>query len=150
MELAINPLDTTDSTTLDQVHALMTAARAVDVPDMPPPCRHWLAGGLSFPRTYSRLENYVTWADGRTVGFLSLAFPLKENLENSDVYDLIVHPGYRRRGIGRALYAHALERLQADGRKRTVAMTVATLPGGPQRDAAGGAFATAMGAKNAL
>ncbi|HZN19857.1 MAG TPA: GNAT family N-acetyltransferase [Micromonosporaceae bacterium] len=150
MELAITPLDVTDPTAVDEVFALMTAARAADVPDMPPPCRHWLAGALTFPRTYSRLENYVTRADGRTVGFLSLAFPLKENLENSDIYDLIVHPDYRRRGIGRALYAYAVERLRADGRKRTVGMTVATLPGGPQRDGAGGAFAVAMGAKNAL
>lgn len=150
MELAITPLDPADPAAVDEVLALMTAARAVDVPDMPPPCRHWLVGALTFQRRYSRAENYVARSGGQIVGFLVLALPLKENLENSDIYDLIVHPDHRRRGIGRALYAYALERLRAEGRKRTVGMAVATLPGGPQRDGAGGAFAAAMGAKNAL
>jgi hypothetical protein len=52
--------------------------------------------------------------------------------------------------IDRRRYAHAIEAAPARGRVRVVTQTVVTRPGGVPRDGAGVAFATAMGAKEAL
>jgi len=149
MELAITALDPADDAAIDEAVRLLDAARRADVPDMPEPCRHWLAGALRFPRKSTRVTAFVAHAGDTMVGYMLTWLPILDNLENSDL-EITVHPAYRRRGVGRAMYAYAIDFLKADGRKRTVGMTVETMPGGPERDGAGGAFAAAMGASNAL
>jgi GNAT superfamily N-acetyltransferase len=149
MELAIAPLDPADDATIDQVLALLTAARAVDLPDFPPPCRHSLAGLFRHPVSSTRREFRVARAGETVVGFLMLSLPLRDNTENSEM-EITVGPAYRRRGIGRALHSYALGLLRELGRKRVMAMTNEALPDGPAREGAGSAFAVAVGATNAL
>ena len=40
-------------------------------------------------------------------GYLGLDLPQLDNTDNATV-DMVVHPAYRRRGVGRALHEHCL------------------------------------------
>lgn len=66
----------------------------------------------------------VAVEDGRVVGFvlaITRQVPLfLQGLEPESAWITAfgVHPAYRRRGIGRALFEHILDRLARDGRKR--------------------------------
>jgi GNAT superfamily N-acetyltransferase len=149
MGLDITPLDPADEPTFEAVQALRVAAEAVDVPDFPPPCPYVFRGELTHPLSYKRREWQVARLDGEVAGLLYLELPLRENQDNSDA-EVTVHPAYRRRGVGRALHARAVERLRELGRKRYASVTTEALPGGSPRGDAGRHFATAMGAKSAL
>ena len=66
----------------------------------------------------------VAWADGvlaGTVG-LDLATP-PEQRHRAEVAGLLVHPAFRRRGLGRALLAHAGQEAAAAGRTLLTAQT---------------------------
>lgn len=144
------PLDPADEPTVATVQQLREAAEAVDTPDLPPPCPYPFRAQLSHPVSSWRAERFVARVAGDEVaGYLMLDLPLRANLTNAEL-TLVVHPVHRRRGIGRALFAHALARLRELGRVRYNASTVEALPQGPARDHAGRAFATAVGAKPAL
>jgi GNAT superfamily N-acetyltransferase len=149
MEPEITPLDPADGATVEAVQALRVAVEAADVPDFPPPCPYVFRGELSFPMTAKRKERFVARRAGEVVGLAVLELPLRDNLDNADL-ELLVHPAHRRRGTGRALYGYAVEGLREAGRQRYAAFSVETLPGGPERDDAGGRFAAAVGAKVAL
>jgi GNAT superfamily N-acetyltransferase len=149
MEPEISSLDPADEATVAAVQALRVAVEAADIPDFPNPCPYAFRAELAFPRTVKRKEWFVARRAGEVVGQLSLELPLRERLDGADL-DLSVHPAHRRRGVGRALHSYAVERLRAIGRKRYAALSVESLPGGPERDGAGSRFAVAMGAKPAL
>lgn len=95
--------------------------------------------------SYQRAERYVAWLGGMVVGDLSMSLPMVEHRGDVEVA-LTVHPGYRRQGIGCALYRHAVTRLRELGRQRITTHVVEPLPGGAPRGRAGGAFLAAMGA----
>ena len=61
-----------------------------------------------------------------------------------------MHPRFRRRGVGTALYRAAEAIIRENGRKNVVATTVESLPGGIERGTEGIAFAEALGFKSAL
>ncbi len=149
MQIAISTLDVADDAQVDAVHRVLTAARAHDVPDFPPPCRYHLYGMFRHPVSHTRGDYVVAWLDGRIVGLLGLSMPLRDNVENSEM-DLTVDPAYRRRGVGSALYERGVQTLRRDGRKRVAGMATEPLAGGVPRDDAGNQFAAAMGAKNAM
>jgi len=149
MTVDIRRLDAADRAAVETVLDLRNAAGAVDVPELPPLCRYEFIGGLNHKTTYQDVERYVARDAGTAVGYLGLVLPLRDNLDNAEV-DLVVHPAYRRRGVGRALYAHAGDRMRERGRKRLLAFGVDGLAGGPVRDDSGRRFAEAMGAQAAL
>jgi GNAT superfamily N-acetyltransferase len=153
MEFTITPFDpasVASDASVDELVQLLTAAQAVDVPDFPAPCRQRYLAMLRNPVSATRLDNYVARAaDGRLVGNAEVRLPQRDNTDNAEVH-VVVHPSDRRRGVGRALYAYTCEILRQLGRKRAMGMTTEALPGGPERDGAGRAFAGAMGAKDAL
>jgi GNAT superfamily N-acetyltransferase len=144
----ITPIDPADEATVEAVLTLVTAARTADVPDLPTPCPYAFHGELHHPESAKRKERFVARAGGEPAGSLVLALPQREDREEAEV-ELYVHPAYRRRGIGRALYGYARDRLRELGRRRSFGYCVETLPGGPERSTAGGRFAAAMGAKPA-
>jgi GNAT superfamily N-acetyltransferase len=148
MRPEITPLETADESTVEAVLTLLTAAGAADVPDFPPPCPYAFRGDLRHPVSDKRKERFVARVGGEPAGSLVLVLPQLEDREEAGV-ELCVHPAYRRRGIGRALYAYARDRLRELGRKVCLGYAVETLPGGPSRSIAGGRFAAAMGAKPA-
>lgn len=147
--LTFAPIDADDQPAVDAAYDIDRAAQAVDIPDLPPQCRyhHEMSLRVSWPgRKFVRRLAYL---DGRPVGTLAIEFPQLDNLHNASV-ELFVHPDWRRHGVGRALLNHALQVARREGRQWLMGMSVGSLPGGPSRDPAGSAFATAMGFKHAL
>lgn len=149
MDPEIIPLDPADEATVAAVQELRVAAEATDIPDFPAPCPYAFRGDLAHPVSSQRAERFVARSGGEVTGYLKLILPLRENLDNAEL-EISVHPAHRRRGTGRALHTYALARLRELGRRRFNTTTVASLPGGPVRDSAGGEFAAAVGAKPAL
>jgi GNAT superfamily N-acetyltransferase len=149
MQPQIAPLDPADEATVAAVQGLRVAVEAADVPDFPPPCPREFRAELTHQTTSRRTERFVARLDGEVAGYLSLMLPLRDNTENADA-GLMVHPEFRRRGVGRALHAFALERVRELGRKRVTGASVEALPGGQPRSEAGRAFGTAVGAKASL
>jgi ribosomal protein S18 acetylase RimI-like enzyme len=61
---------------------------------------------------------YVAESDDRVVGMVTLCFFITLTGRKAYVDHLVVAPAYRRRGIGRALMRHAIERAEAAGASR--------------------------------
>jgi GNAT superfamily N-acetyltransferase len=148
MNIAVAPLDPADETAAGQAYDINAAQHAADVPDMPV-CRVSFLAGLTHPWPGNRADRFLAYLGDTPVGYLQVDLPTLDNTENAEL-DLLVHPAYRRRGVGRALYEQAVAVARGNGRKRLMTMTVEPLPGGPVRDGAGSAFARALGAENAL
>lgn len=150
MHVDIEPLDPADTATVELWFALQVAASRADIPDFPDPSRGDLVDGLRHPWPARSTEHWVACDDaGRVVGSVQIELPHLDNTDNA-IVELVVHPEQRRRGVGRALFDHALRRAKEVGRKRLLSHSCEPLPGGPLRDEAGTAFATAVGAKPAL
>ncbi|RSM46584.1 GNAT family N-acetyltransferase [Actinoplanes sp. ATCC 53533] len=115
------------------------AAAESDTPDIPLGTFEAYRARLRHPWPGNELEQYLAVHDGVPAGHLELGLPLLDNLANVNV-QLFVHPEQRRRGIGRALFGHAVERTRALGRRHLI---------GPTTDD-GAAFARAMGAAAGL
>ena len=78
---------------------------------MPPP--RYLSDLLAYPATYV----FLAWQGRAAVGYLSAyRFPRVER-QGDQVYlfDIVVAPGARRRGMGRRLVESLLEACRADG-----------------------------------
>lgn len=94
-------------------------------------------------------EQWLALEGERAVGMLRLGLPVLDNLSNVDV-ELRVVPEARRRGVGRALFEHLVERVRELGRTWVIGEV-----GRPLRDTSGGsgapgvAFAGAVGAVRA-
>lgn len=149
MDIAITPLDPADDAAAHQAREIMAAALAADIPDFPPMTEKRFFGMLRHPWPGNEWRHAVAYLDGAPAGYLEIGMPQLDNLENAEI-ELAVHPEYRRRGVGRALFEYATGVVRGLGRKRIAGMALEALPGGVARDPAGGAFAEAMGAKPAL
>ncbi|MFE3449132.1 GNAT family N-acetyltransferase [Nonomuraea sp. NPDC059194] len=82
-------------------------------------------------------EAWAVVEDGRVVAGYGLGLPTTDNTHLGVVRSLVVVPERRRRGLGRALVAHAADRARTVGRRLLQAET-------PSKDPADG-FARAMG-----
>lgn len=138
-----------DSPIAEAWYRITKTALAADIPDFPPPCRTRQLVLLNEQFPGERTRRWLAYLGPDAVGSATLELPTLDNLDNAGI-DVVVDPDHRRRGVGRALYERAVEAARAEGRKRITAMSVETLPGGPERDGAGSAFATSMGMANAL
>jgi GNAT superfamily N-acetyltransferase len=126
----------------DEVYAICRSAFETDLPDIPYVTRAAFAAMLERPWPDYGYQWWVALLDGVPAGFLQLRLPLAANLGNVEL-DLLAAPQYRRRGLGRAMWAHAVDGARALGRKHLIASTTDQRPDG-------GAFAVAMGATAAL
>ncbi|SDY09049.1 Acetyltransferase (GNAT) family protein [Micromonospora pattaloongensis] len=142
MDIAVAAIDPADPVAAEQAYGIVAAGTAADLPDFPPVCRQHFFGRLRHDRPSTRFERALAYAGGVAAGFLVLQLPQRDNLDNV-VVDLTVHPGSRRRGVGRALHRYAVRRARELGRKRLVGAAVE----GPS---GGSAFAAAVGAVPAL
>ncbi|WJK41013.1 GNAT family N-acetyltransferase [Solwaraspora sp. WMMA2056] len=147
MDITITPLDPADPTTVDQAYGIKAAS--VHVPDMPPSPRQWFEATIGFQRKDERIDHALAYLDGVPVGLIKIEYPLLDNLDNAGL-DIQVLPEYRRRGVGRALYAYGVAQVRAAGRTRIMGHSPDTMPGGVVRDPAPTAFAQSLGAKSAL
>jgi len=73
----------------------------------------------------SRARVFVGRIEGKVVAMAALHFTIStaEGGTSAWLEDCIVHPDYRRRGIGAALLAHALEQARALGATRVTLLT---------------------------
>nr|MDT0660248.1 GNAT family N-acetyltransferase [Micromonospora sp. DSM 115978] len=149
MDLAVTALDPADPVGSEHAFEIKAASMAVDVPDFPPVCRQYFFGNLRHPMPGDRPQYALAHLDGVPVGLLEVELPQLENTDNAPI-DIHVVPEFRGRGVGRALYDHAVGMIRGLGRKRVFGMTVTALPDGPTRDEPGTRFAKALGMKSAL
>jgi GNAT superfamily N-acetyltransferase len=149
VDIDVRAVDPYDEGAMADRHTVSAAAHAHDVSDFPPLCPVRYAGRLRLPGKAEANLSWVAYVGGQPAGVLDLSLPLLDNPGNAQI-DLRVVPGYRRRGVGRMLYAFAIEAARRHGRVRLFSDTVCALPGGVPRDPAGSAFARAMGATEAL
>ncbi|TYB58535.1 GNAT family N-acetyltransferase [Nonomuraea sp. PA05] len=73
-----------------------------------------------------RMEAWVLLDDDRVIGGYALRFPQLDNRHMGSVFPLVVDPAYRGRGLGSALFEHAVERMRAQGRKLLLTETLTT------------------------
>ncbi|MFY1674870.1 GNAT family N-acetyltransferase [Plantactinospora sp. WMMB334] len=148
MDIVVTPLDVDDTAAVERAYEIEAAVRADVQPDMPPASRRRFVVGLRQGWPGDEQRPALGYLDGVPVGYLNVMLPQLENRENASLA-LVVHPGYARRGVGRALYEYAVRMLRDLGRKRVIGEVVNMNP-----DAAatmpGDAFAAAMGARPAL
>ncbi|HVT68478.1 MAG TPA: GNAT family N-acetyltransferase [Trebonia sp.] len=137
--MRIERWDPADEKTARACHEITVAAQRVDDPVEPP-----ISPGVFgyFFREGWDGSPGETWVasgdDGAVAGYYRISFPDLENLDRASGGP-IVHPAFRRRGIGRELLRHAGERAAAHGRT-LFAADAAT-------GSAGAAFAGAVGAR---
>jgi GNAT superfamily N-acetyltransferase len=61
-------------------------------------------------RSYTHFSAHEN--DGRLIGFVDV---ISEGIADAFLVDLMVHPDYQGRGVGKALVLHAIDSLRADG-----------------------------------
>ncbi|MYV47382.1 GNAT family N-acetyltransferase [Streptomyces sp. SID2888] len=142
-DLEFVPLDADDDETVGQWLDLV-AESATAGPRCAPPCNVDLVGSLRFAPPATTLDDWAVRSMGRVVGALRLALP--DGAPTARVDQLLVHPGLRRRGIGRLLHGQALQLARKHGRSVLTATVVESLPSGPPQDPGAVAFAAVTGA----
>jgi len=144
--------DPADSGAARGCYAVRVAAQEVDDPEVPPESlplvRSWLADGWGevpgegWVAVDEADDPGTAGAQGaRVLGWYRIELPDLENRDRATVV-LVVHPAFRRRGIGRALLRHAARRAADNGRS--------ILIGVPLQGTSGEVFADRMGAKAGL
>jgi RimJ/RimL family protein N-acetyltransferase len=141
--MRIVPFDPDDENVVRGCADIRAATQEADDPQVPaespPVVRGWLAYGWG--ENPGEGWTVVDEADGRVLGWYRLELPDLENRDRATVLP-VVHPAFRRRGIGRALLRHAARRAADNGRS--------VLLGGVLQGTAGEAFAAQTGAKAGL
>jgi GNAT superfamily N-acetyltransferase len=134
-----------DEPALRAYWSVSAAARRVDVPLLPIEPFEELANELADERDVRR-KRWLAWDGDRPVGIAYLVLPALDNTDAAGL-SVVVHPAERRRGIGRALLATAVDRMRAEGRTHAVGDAAGPLDGSVTP---GSAFAKAVGAERAL
>ncbi|MEV0649270.1 GNAT family N-acetyltransferase [Phytomonospora sp. NPDC050363] len=145
----IKPLDLDDPALVDDWFALRQASFAVDLPDDPAPDRGPVIASLTHPSPGRVPEEWVGLLDGRVVASMRVDFSTIENKHIANVGGC-VHPDFRRRGFGRAMWEYALDRMRAKGCTVVQATAFGAVEGGPARDRHGMEFLAAMGVEAKL
>ncbi len=145
--LSLASLDPADEDAIRQWYELHCEVTSADWPQDPPPC--WVHALGSFRNPWPG-EVQITWlarVAGSVVGSCALDLPMLDNVHNAGA-DIVVAPGYRRRGIGRLLLEHLRAEAARQGRIRLVAWVGQPL--NPTSPDPAGRFAAAAGAVPAL
>ena len=146
MDIAVVPFPPSDGAAVDSAYDIVRAAALVDLPDFPVPTRDDFLAAVRHPWPGRGFERALALLDGTPAGYLEIGLPQRDNVGNAAV-EVHVLPDHRRRGVGRALHAHAVDRVRAHGRQRIMGITARQEPAG---GVPGPAFAAAMGADPAL
>ncbi|MCA2213631.1 GNAT family N-acetyltransferase [Jidongwangia harbinensis] len=142
MQIDVASFGDTDESAARHAHDIFCAANLARTPDMPVPSFRIFRDEVYKPFPGVRKERAIGYLDGEPAGYLLIMLPQQDNLDNASI-ELYVHPRHRRRGVGRAVHAWAVQRIRALGRKRLNGETV-------QNEDGSDAFAAAMGASAAL
>jgi GNAT superfamily N-acetyltransferase len=112
-------------------HSVVTAAQAHDHPDEPPQTLEQTARRLTMPPLNSRLRLWTAAVDGVTVGVGYLRLPIEQGDGRPAEIDVLVHPAYRRQGIGARLLGTAADAVRAHGQPTVVAQAISDTPAVP-------------------
>ncbi|MCX5606057.1 GNAT family N-acetyltransferase [Streptomyces sp. NBC_00047] len=139
MTIRALPVPPTD-TQVDDWWAVLVAASAADLPQLPAPSRLEVAGRLCVAPARGHA---VLWAADEAQGVAGLLLFTDEANSHTAFLDVLtVRPDARRRGVGTALWQRVRDELLAQGRTSVAAMVDL---GGP-----GQAFAESLGFENVL
>ncbi|MGI5246840.1 GNAT family N-acetyltransferase [Dactylosporangium sp. CA-139066] len=130
-----------DPAAIDAAYEINEAAQRADVPDFPPECRFLHRATFAVPPPADERHVYLALDGDTPAGTLQLDLPRLDNLDKANV-ELSVRPEHRRRGIGRALAAHAAGVARAAGRTGWLGFSLDA--------AAPSAFSAALGLTNGL
>lgn len=112
-------------------HEVLAAVHAADPAVEPAPDPAGTARRLLFGEPGSRQRLWAAADGGRLVAVAALRLPGEPGPGRPGEIDVRVHPGHRRRGLGRRLLAAAAEGLRADGRSSVIAQVFAGTPAVP-------------------
>ncbi|WP_143660051.1 GNAT family N-acetyltransferase [Streptomyces sp. WZ.A104] len=141
------PVTPSDRRAVDDVHRLRLAAQAADTPHLPPPCPADLEGSLAVPPPATAIEEWAAYSADRTcVASVRLEFPLEENDNAVTAAVFLVHPAFRRRGVGTRAAEFVRDRATAHGRSR-ILLAADAGPGDRSAPPAQRCFAQALGAR---
>jgi GNAT superfamily N-acetyltransferase len=146
--LSIVELDADDPAAVDAAFTIGNAAILADLPDFAPACRFEHEARLRLPMPYADRHTFLAFLDGEPVGVSVLDLPVYDNLDKS-ILDVLVLEQHRRRGVGRALYEHAVAFGRARGRTSIMGFSVITDRDGAPIGASA-PFAAAVGQENKL
>lgn len=142
--MTVRKLEPADSVAMGQWYDLMVAVTRHDLPDFPTPSRQEHTARFDYPSPATTEAALLAWDGDRVVGAASYQLPQSENV--GMVYlDLVVHPQYRRRGIGTRLLEEVYAVARRHDRRLIEIQTVRGLPGGVARDEAGYRYLTHRG-----
>src|ERR1700677_2753606 len=134
--------DPADTGTAAKLYEVYRAAQLRDEPIEPPESLGTFRCALTGDWAGAQYEAWYAVGDaGDAIAYYYLSLPDLENQDRAFCV-LFVHPPHRRRGIGRELAAHALERASANERAIVDTYTL--------EDSPGDAFATRLQAKLAI
>jgi GNAT superfamily N-acetyltransferase len=139
--MTIARLDPVDSEAMVRWYDLMVTVTRHDLPDFPTPSRREHTARFEHPWPASAEEALLAWDGDRVVGAASYLLPQAENLSTVHL-ELIVHPQYRRRGLGTRLLEEVYSAARRHRRSLIEIETVRALPGGVARDEAGYRYLT--------
>ncbi len=145
--LSLTLVGPSDEDAIREWYELCCAVASADYPDDPPPCWAHELGSFRHPWPGEVRAVWLARVDGSPVGACTLVLPTLDNVHNAHG-DILVAPGHRRRGIGRALLAHLRAEATRHRRIRLISWVAQPLdPGAPDP---AGRFAAASGAVPAL
>ncbi len=131
-----------DSELVRICHEIYLAGLAADDPDGPPMSARCFAGWLVLGWTEDPSEAWLARdGAGEPCGWYVMGLPQRENRRLA-IVNPVVHPGWRRAGVGTALVRHAAARAYQLGR--------AMMSGDARQGSPGSEFARARGAREGL
>lgn len=141
-------LDPADTAGIDEWFFLFDESQRVEFPTDPPESRRARTAEVGKPWPGELAEHWVAREDGETVGTAMISLPQLDNTQTA-IADVLVGVRHRRRGVGRALFEHVVDRTRAEGRVRVLSFVREPLPESAEVWP-GASFVEAMGAKRAL
>lgn len=145
--MVLVPVDASNERLIREYYELRTQVVRADCPHDPPPCWVYERGRFHHPWPGEREQLWVVQVAGTVAGACLLTLPLLDNQHNASG-EIMVAPGHRGRGIGRAL----LERLRHEAARhhRTRLVLSVDHPLDPAAPDPVGRFLSASGAQRAL
>lgn len=139
-EVRLESVEVSDAVGFAEFHRVLTSAEAAGRDFHTPVGLEEMRVGYAPDNTAWRSTAVVARLDGQLVGAMNLERPLLDNTHLVEA-QIAVLPEHRRRGVGSALFDHAVDFTQSAGRRSIWAETASPV----ETSGAGAAFATARG-----